>query len=129
MPWSVINTLNLWKLEQKNYKKEYPEDFRNYNLVVALQNGLPLSDQYITTRFHALLKACGLPRVTFHSLRHSSTSYKLVLSGGNVKAVQGDNGHAQPNMVLSIYAQVCDNDREILCNKVEEDFCSRLMTI
>jgi len=129
MPWSVINTLNLWMLEQKCYKKEYPEDFRNYNLVVALQNGLPLSDQYITTRFHALLKACGLPRVTFHSLRHSSTSYKLVLSGGNVKAVQGDNGHAQPNMVLSIYAQVCDNDREILCNKVEEDFCSRLMTI
>lgn len=128
-PWSVTNTLNLWKLKQKRYKKNYPHDFKDYDLVFALENGAPVSNQYVSTRFHALLSVCGLPRVTFHSLRHSSTSYKLTLSGGNIKAVQGDNGHAQPNMVLSVYAQVCDKDREVLCNKVEEDFCSQLITI
>lgn len=127
MPRSVISIFNLWKIEQKRYKKAYPNDFIDYNLVVTLQHGLPVSDQYITARFHALLNSCNLPRVTFHSLRHSSTSYKLALSGGNIKAVQGDNGHAQPNMVLSVYAQVCDKDREILCNKVGEDFCPSLI--
>lgn len=129
IPWSVRNTLKLWRMEQAEYKKKYPHDYKDYDMIIALQNGLPVSDQYINTRFQSLLSICGLPRVTFHSLRHSSTGYKLALSGGNIKAVQGDNGHAQPNMVLSVYAQVCDKDRETLCNKVEEDFCSRLITM
>lgn len=30
----------------------------------------------------------GLPDVVFHSLRHTSVTYKLKLSGGDIKAVQ-----------------------------------------
>ena len=41
------------------------------------------------------LLTLGLPKVTFHSLRHISITYKLILTGGNIKAVQGDSGHAQ----------------------------------
>jgi len=40
-----------------------------------------------------------LRSVVFHSLRHSSTSIKLQISCGNIKAVQGDTGHAQARMV------------------------------
>jgi len=35
-----------------------------------------------------------LPPVVFHSLRHSSITYKLKLNGGDIKAVQGDSGHS-----------------------------------
>ena len=45
------------------------------------------------------LLTLGLPKVTFHSLRHSSITYKLILTGGNIKAVQGDSGHAQAEMI------------------------------
>jgi hypothetical protein len=38
-----------------------------------------------------------MPVAAFHSLRHSSTSYKLILTNGNIKAVQGDNGSSQPD--------------------------------
>ena len=38
--------------------------------------------------------------VVFHSLRHTSVTYKLKLNGGDVKAVQGDSGHAQVDMVV-----------------------------
>lgn len=36
----------------------------------------------------------GLPDVVFHSLQHTSVTYKLKLSGGDIKSVQGDSGHA-----------------------------------
>ena len=40
----------------------------------------------------------GLPDVVFHSLRHTSVTYKLKLSGGDIKAVQGDSGHGDRGM-------------------------------
>ena len=49
----------------------------------------------------------NLPKVVFHSLRHTSTTYKLKLSGGDIKAVQGDTGHAQATMVMERYAHIC----------------------
>ena len=32
------------------------------------------------------------PRIVFHGLRHSSATYQLMISGGDVKAVQGTTG-------------------------------------
>lgn len=37
--------------------------------------------------------------VVFHSLHHTSVTYKLKLSGGDIKVVQGDSGHARADMV------------------------------
>ena len=42
--------------------------------------------------------------MVFHSLRHSSTTYKLKLNYGALKATQGDTGHAQIDMITSVYA-------------------------
>ena len=35
-----------------------------------------------------IIKKEGLPDVVFHSLRHTSVTYKLKLSGGDIKEVQ-----------------------------------------
>ena len=45
----------------------------------------------------------GLPDMAYHSRRHTSVTYKLKLSGGDIKAVQGDSGHAQADMVTEVY--------------------------
>ena len=44
-------------------------------------------------------------------LRHTSVTYKLKLNGGDIKAVQGDSGHSQVNMVtlLSSLAKTIQN--------------------
>jgi integrase len=47
-----------------------------------------------------------LPAVAFHSLRHASTTYKLKLNKGDIKATQGDTGHAQADMVMRVYAHI-----------------------
>ena len=86
---------------------------------------LILSDQDNTMKeFEKLRTEAGLPNVVFHSLRHSSTTYKLKLNHGDLKATQGDTGHAQIDMITSIYAHILDEDRKINAQKFECAFYS-----
>jgi hypothetical protein len=41
---------------------------------------------------------------------------------GNVKAVQGDTGHAQSNMVTDVYAHIMNNDRRRLAQQMDKQF-------
>ena len=69
-----------------------------------------------------LREKAGLPKVVFHSLRHSSTTYKLKLNHGDLKATQGATGHAQIDMITSVYAHILDEDRKINAQKFESAF-------
>ena len=60
--------------------------------------------------------------VVFHSLRHSSITYKLKLNGGDIKAVQGDSGHAQAKMVTDQYSHILDDDRQQNAKLFEKAF-------
>ena len=69
-----------------------------------------------------LIKANNLRPVVFHSLRHVSTGLKLQYSGGDVKTVQGDTGHATTRMVLDVYSHIFNEPRQELAQKMEENF-------
>ena len=64
-----------------------------------------------------MIEKHNLRPVVFHSLRHSSTSLKLKLSRGNIKAVQGDTGHAEARMVTDTYAHGFDADRKLIAQE------------
>ena len=68
------------------------------------------------------LLTSGLPKVTFHSLRHSSITYKLILTGGNIKAVQGDSGHALTEMIAERYGYVIDSCRKECAQNFQNEF-------
>ena len=53
---------------------------------------------------------------------HSSTTYKLKLNHGDLKATQGDTGHAQIDMITSVYAHILDEDRKVNAQKFEDAF-------
>ena len=55
-------------------------------------------------------------------MRHTSVTYKLKLNGGDIKAVQGDSGHAQVNMVTDVYSHIIDEDRRRNAALFEEAF-------
>ncbi len=63
--------------------------------------------------------------MVFHSLRHTSVTYKLKLSGGDIKAVQGDSGHAQADMVTEVYGHIIDEDRRKNAQRMEDAFYNR----
>lgn len=87
-----------------------------------METGRPCEDRVIGNQFERLKKSANLPNVVFHSLRHSSTTYKLKLNHGDQKATQGDTGHAQIDMITSVYAHILDEDRKINAQKFESAF-------
>jgi len=50
---------------------------------------------------------------------------QLKLNKGDIKATQGDTGHAQPDMVTEIYAHILDEDRKVKAQRFEAGFYSR----
>ena len=94
LPKSVANMLVDWKAEQDEMKEILGDEYMDYNL----------------------------PPVVFHSFRHSSVTYKLKLNGGDIKAVQGDSGYAQVNMVTDVYSHILDDDRRKNAELFEEAF-------
>ena len=122
LPKTVALMLNERKKTIKFYKDYLGSDYNNYDLVVCHENGTPVEGDKIREALNKLIKDNGLKPVVFHSFRHSSTTYKLKLSGGDIKAVQGDTGHAEASMITERYAHILDDDRRINAEKFEEMF-------
>ena len=108
--------------QQEQDKALLAEAYQDFNLVLAHTDGRPHEERQIAEKLRGLIQAHALTPVVFHSLRHSSTSVKLQISGGNIKAVQGDTGHVQARMVTDLYAHADTEDRRLLAQKVEEGF-------
>ena len=90
-------------------------------MVIALSNGRPMERRLIEKLFKTHLREQGLTPVVFHSLRHFSTSIKLSLCG-DIKAVQGDTGHATADMVTGVYGHAFICKRQKLAVDLEESF-------
>lgn len=122
LPKTVAYILKEWKTKQENLKELLQDEYQDFNLVVALQNGRPCENRVIEKEFNKLKEKADLPDVVFHSLRHSSTTYKLKLNHGDLKATQGYTGHAQIDMITKVYAHILDEDRRINAQKFETAF-------
>jgi len=101
-------------------------EYHDYDLVVSKINGRPYDINIIDKMFQKFIESNSLRRVVFHSLRHSSTSLKLKLSRGNIKAVQGDTGHAEARMVTDTYAHGFDEDRKLIAKEMDTGFFSKV---
>ena len=122
LPKTLAYILREWQSHQQELKNLLGDEYIDYNLVVALNNGRPCEGRVLLKAFEALRKKAELPNVVFHSLRHSSTTYKLKLNHGDLKATQGDTGHAQIDMITDVYAHILDEDRKVNATKFETAF-------
>lgn len=122
LPKSVAEMLITWKEGQDKIKETLGDEYMDFNLVMATPFGLPVSNTAIRKALNDLIKKHDLPPVVFHSLRHTSVTYKLKLNGGDIKAVQGDSGHSQINMVTDVYSHIIDDDRKRNAELFEQAF-------
>ncbi len=120
LPKTVAEMLVQWKAEQDECKRALGEEYQDYKLVIANASGTPVEAPKIEKAFGDLIKKNGLPPVVFHSLRHSSITYKLKLNGGDIKSVQGDSGHAQAKMVTDQYSHILDENRKVNAQLIED---------
>lgn len=122
LPKTLAYILREWKQAQNYYKEFFGDEYQDFDLVVCMNDGHPCDDRNILKSFQYLREKAGLPRVVFHSLRHSSTTYKLKLNHGDLKATQGDTGHSQVDMITQIYAHILDEDRRVNAQRFEDAF-------
>ena len=125
LPGSVAEMLVRRKAEQDRIRDIIGDEYNDYGLVITTPYGMPVSSTTIEKKFRRLIDEQGLPEVVFHSLRHSSVTYKLKLNGGDIKSVQGDSGHAQVSMVTDVYSHIIDDDRKKNAALLEEAFYAR----
>ena len=123
---SVIEMLIEWKKGQEELKELLGSEYYDYGLVLPLSNGRPLEGSVLTRSFKKFIRSNNLPPVVFHSIRHTSTTVKLRLTGGDVKSVQGDTGHAQMKMVSDVYSHIWDEHRVKNAVLLEDKFYSKL---
>jgi integrase len=99
-------------------------EYHDYDLIICLENGQPVEPKLIAKWFKKFIDKRGgaFPTVTLHSLRSTSTTYKLVLSKGDIKSVQGDTGHANAKMVTDTYAKIQDKSRKKMAKALERNF-------
>lgn len=117
---------DLQTLHQQELKEFLGSAYNDYNLVIALDNGNPVESRIVRDRFQRLCEENDYEVVVFHSLRHLSTGYKLKMTNGDVKSVQGDTGHAEAEMVTDVYSEIIDEDRRFNAQKMDKEFYSTL---
>ncbi len=97
--------------------------YRNSGMLLRLPNGLAVEPVLIRKKFEKWQDAHPeFPHIVFHGLRHSSATYQLIISGGDVKAVQGTTGHASANLLINTYAHIQQDSRKKLGKKFKEGF-------
>lgn len=124
LPKTLAEILRTWKEEQLQYKEFFQDEYTDYDLLVCFEDGKQCVHSVIRNGFKKLTDEAELPKVVFHSLRHSSTTYKLKLNHGDIKATQGDTGHSQTDMITDVYSHILDEDRKINAQKFDETFYS-----
>lgn len=125
IPRTVAYMLKEWKKKQDEIKNSVLDLYQDNQLVICFEDGRPCDRSNIETRFENLIRKNNLKKVVFHSLRHSSTTYKLKLNHGDIKATQGDTGHRSPEMITKRYAHILDEDRKINATKFDDEFYAR----
>ncbi|MCL2634452.1 MAG: site-specific integrase [Oscillospiraceae bacterium] len=105
-------------------KQFMADDYTDHDLVFTQDDGSPVEPALCEKWFkkwqsRTHLNVSGL---IFHEIRHSGTTYKLKVSGGDIKSVQGDTGHASAKMVIDTYAHTRDENRISMMKQVEQDF-------
>jgi integrase len=87
-------------------------------LLFAEPDGSPTPPNRLTRRWQVACASLGLPRVSFHALRHTHAS-ALIDEGLNVVVISRRLGHKNPTVTLNIYAHLFKRDDRAAAEAIE----------
>jgi len=129
MTSALKEELKKWLKQLAADERKDPTRYHDSGMLFRLPDGLPIAPELLT-KWYRLWRAehPEFEQIVFHGLRHSSATYQLMISGGDVKAVQGTTGHATADMLVNTYAHTQDKPRLELTEKIEANFYSQDLT-
>lgn len=104
--------------DAQRFEAKTPGYSNPMDLVFTQAWGYPISSQWLTTRLAVLLEEAGLPRVTFHDMRHAAASL-LLAKGVPLRIAQSILGHASPLLTVSTYAHSDAEQRREAARTIE----------
>ena len=126
MTSALKEELKKWLNQLAADERKDPTRYHDSGMLFRLPNGLAVEPVLIRKKFLKWQDAHPeFPRIVFHGLRHSSATYQLMISGGDVKAVQGTTGHATADMLVNTYAHIQQSSRVELGKKFESGFYAK----
>lgn len=103
----------------KAYKEELSlsNNWKANNKLFLAKDGKPMYPTTCGKIFQKVAVKYGLPKINFHSLRHSSASLQIAL-GVHTKLIQERMGHSSMAVTTSIYSHIFQANRTEVANKL-----------
>ncbi|MFA1710500.1 tyrosine-type recombinase/integrase [Peribacillus frigoritolerans] len=95
------------------------EKYEDNDLIICTQHGTPMIPRNFRKEFYNLTDKIGLPRIKFHSSRHSHVSL-LIQQNVNVKLISERLGHADISTTLDIYSHVSQNMQQSVAIELDK---------
>ena len=116
--------LLMLKQRQEEHKRMCGDSYQESNLVFVWPDGSPITPNYVTRKFHNLIKNSDLPHVRLHDLRHSTAS-NLLSKGFSLVDIQLWLGHSQPSTTLNYYSHVDSSSKKNIQMFLEKELTLR----
>lgn len=124
LPNQLVKEFEKRKKAITRHQTYFGEDYNNNNLVFCLEDGTHIEPNLFRRWFEKWQKNntdLNLPKIDIYELKHSSTTYKLRISGSDIKLVQGDISHSTASRVVDTYDHI-QNENSKLVNLFEDSF-------
>ena len=110
----------MFKKSQQEHLKKVLKRYKDTDYVCTHYNGKPISPNYLTKHFHAVVKDV-FKKVRLHDLRHSSAT-NLLEMGFTVAQVAEWLGHSSPEITLRFYAHATKRSKLQIANALDANF-------
>lgn len=114
----VVSVLKEHKKRQNEGRLAAGEAYnRELDLVFCNELGQPLCPRGFTRHYERLLKKAGLPKISFHALRHTFATLSIQ-EGVSARAVQEALGHHKVAFTLDVYSSVTSKMKKEATDKI-----------
>lgn len=128
IPVDVAGVLKFHEKRQGNLRDEAKEAWTKEmvflsgqaeinDLVFTNEIGMPLCPRDLTRHFERQLVKAGLPRISFHGLRHTFATLSLQ-QGVDMRTTSENLGHFDPGFTLSVYSGVTARMKQEATDKI-----------
>ena len=114
----VTTMLRQYRNQQIEELLSLGEAWKADNLVFVHEDGTPIHPHNPYKWFTKFLERHGLPKITYHQLRHSNTSL-LMSMGVDLATLSGRLGHGDKNITLNTYSHMIKSKEAQVANSMD----------
>lgn len=126
IPEDLIEVLKRHRLEQKKNRLACGEVYQDRGLVCCLEDGSPIKNESMGSRFSALAHRMGLD-ISFHTLRHTHAS-QLVRMKEDLKVISARLGHSGIGITADTYGHLYPDAQKEPARKINTLFAGQNIT-